>query len=188
MTERDAEREAAGPAVDEELEEINVTLGRWKLAPDVGLIFEPSRLTPAVIGATSGFIMSPLFTLLAWTSTHDWRVLLIPVALMAVGAAVGVMVRGRFRFGIDIAAGRIACRADGQVRHWELDGTWEVGRETYEAGRLAPHERRGPIIACTRGRVHLRSAHHGVVFYFIGGLGTDRVRFEADLKRALGLD
>ena len=174
--------------VEKEIEEINVTLGRWKLVPNVGLMFVPNRLTPAVIGAILGFIMSPLFTLLAWTSTHDWRVLLIPVALMAVGAAVGALARGGFRFGVDIAARRIVCRLAGQVRHWELDGTWEVGRETYEAGRLAPFERTGPLIACTRGRVHLRSAHHGVVFHFIGGLGTDRVRFESDLNRAVGLD
>jgi len=187
MTEREAESGAEG-LVREELEEINVTLGRWKLAPDVGLAFEPSRLTPGAIGAILGLLLSLLCTLFAWTITRAWWAFLTPVVLMAVGAVVGIMVRGRFRFSVDIIAKRIACRVGGQVRHWELDETWDVGRETDDAIRLAPYGGAGAPIHCTRGRVHLRSDHHGVVFHFIGGLGTDRVRFEGDLKRALGLD
>ena len=186
MTEHEAESAADDP-VDGELEEINLPLGRWKLVPNAGLMFAPNRLTPGAIGAILGLAAAPLFTLLIWTITQAWWAWLSPIPLMALGAAAAIVVRGRFRFGIDIAARQIACRVGGQLRHWELDDSWEVGRETYETVRLAPHEGRGPTIARTRGRVHLRSRHHGVVFHFIGGLGTDRVRFEADLKRALGL-
>lgn len=187
MTEPEAEREAESLA-EGELEEINVSLGRWKLVPGVGLIFKPNRQTPGSIGAMMGFLMSFLFAPFVWSIVRAWWAWLTPVVLMALGAVVGIIVWGRFAFGVDIAARRIAYRRCGRVRHWELDETWEVGREKDDAIRLAPYGGTGPTIARSRGRVHLRSVHHGVVFHFIGGLGTDRVQFEDDLKRALGLE